>query len=101
MRIQNQGNKFHSKHFLVIAVETDHRSLRFGLTVTKKIDSRAVVRNRIKRRIREFLRTTKGRFSTGFDVVIVAKRGAESCLSEQIERELFGLIKRAGIVKNA
>lgn len=55
LKIQSSGLKWVS-HGLVIqarkAAEPDASILRIGYTVTKKIDKSAVVRNRMKRRLR-------------------------------------------------
>lgn len=52
----------------------DARAARFGLTITKKVGN-AVERNRIRRRLREAIRTTcRDDMIPGFDYVIVARR---------------------------
>lgn len=59
--------------------------LRFGFTVTKKIGN-AVVRNRIRRRLREAVRVAAPRFGgLGMDLVALARRAA-------IERSFADLV---------
>lgn len=74
--VQSSGAKLHGKHLLGIASKRSDSQLpgRLGLTVTKKIGN-AVVRNRIKRLVREWLRT-HGWVPPGWDVVLVAKDSA-------------------------
>lgn len=70
--------KLHARHFLVLAApraETSDTGGRLGITVSKKVGT-AVVRNRIKRLVREFARTTPGWVPTDVDVVVIAKRNA-------------------------
>lgn len=100
VRVQSAGEKYHSKHFLMITTRAEPQTLRFGITITKKIDPRSVVRNRLKRRIRDFLRRNRFRFRSGFDIVIVAKRGAQSCSSEEIGKELLGTLKRSDLMQS-
>ncbi len=59
---------------LAIALEQALPTGRLGITVTKKVGN-AVVRNRIKRMLREWLRTN-GWVPPGWDVVLVAKDSA-------------------------
>ena len=76
LAVQGGGTKLHGRHILAIAqrqAEPGPRG-RLGLTVTKKVGN-AVVRNRIKRLLREWLRL-HGWVPTGWDVVLVAKDSA-------------------------
>ena len=74
---------------MVVALPTrSHLETRVGITVTKKIDSRAVLRNLIKRRVREWFRTHRGGFYSGIDVVVIARTGAGKIDSAQTWFEL-------------
>lgn len=76
LEVQAQGQKLHGRHVLGIARKRPDPQLpgRLGLTVTKKVGN-AVVRNRIRRLIREWLRL-HGWVPRGWDVVVVAKDSA-------------------------
>ena len=52
-------------------------AVRLGITVTRKVGC-AVVRNRIKRYVREAFRRKRGSFTPGYDMVWVAKQSAAS-----------------------
>jgi len=74
--VQSEGQKLHGRHLLAIARKRSDPGLsgRLGLTVTKKVGN-AVVRNRIKRMLREWMRVN-GWVPTGWDLVLVAKESA-------------------------
>jgi ribonuclease P protein component len=76
LEVQSGGQKLHGRHVLGIARKRPDPQLpgRLGLTVTKKVGN-AVVRNRIKRLVREWLRL-HGWVPQGWDVVLVAKDSA-------------------------
>ena len=57
--------------FGVYATPNPHSYGRLGIVVSRKASPRAVVRNRIKRQIRESFRCQKEKFS-GLDIVVVA-----------------------------
>lgn len=85
----------HTPHFLVLWKETGRGGTRVGFTVSKKVGN-AVVRNSIKRRLREFYRQNKSLFIAA-DYNIVAKKGADLLDYHQISTELaaaFGRLRR-------
>jgi ribonuclease P protein component len=48
---------------------------RIGLTVSSKVGN-AVVRNRVRRRLRELFRTRRGELPKGLDMVLIARNSA-------------------------
>ncbi|TFG94836.1 MAG: ribonuclease P protein component [Myxococcales bacterium] len=54
---------------------------RLGITMSRKVGP-AVVRNRVKRRVREWFRRTRPMFRSGIDVVVIG-RSAAAGLSDQ------------------
>ena len=74
--VQSGGRKLHGRHVLAIARQQPDTAPhgRLGLTVTKKVGN-AVIRNRIKRLLREWLRL-HGWVPAGWDMVLVAKDSA-------------------------
>ncbi len=66
----------------------DARSARFGFTVTKKIGN-AVVRNRIRRRLREVVRLAGNKAEPDMDYVLVGRRAA---LSLEFDRLIADLL---------
>lgn len=50
---------------------------RFGFVVGQKVSRKAVVRNKVKRRLRILAKAKLGQMKQGIDVVIIAGKGAE------------------------
>ena len=69
---------------------------RFGSSVKKQIGN-AVVRNRIRRRIREILRRASVEIPSGWDLVIHPRRSVARANFAQLEAELLRLLKSLAI----
>lgn len=73
---------------------------RVGVTVSKKL-GHAVVRNRIRRRIREVYRLNEERFLPGWDIVVVARSRAVDAPFSSLTRSYLNLARKAGILREA
>ena len=71
---------------------------RVGITVSKKL-GHAVVRNRIRRRLREVYRLNEEKFLPGWDIVVVARTRSLNCSFEQLTGAYLSLAAKAGILK--
>ena len=82
-----------TRNFLVLLRPNHLSRARLGVTVTKKIGN-AVIRNRIKRQVKEFYRLHKHYLPQGHDLVVIARRGADSLDHRQVWDQLMVLINR-------
>ena len=71
---------------------------RVGVTVSKKL-GKAVVRNRVRRRIREAYRLNEEQFLPGWDIVIVARSRAVEVSFQKLTESLLSLSERSGILE--
>lgn len=85
-----------SSHLLVLrALSNDSQVSRFGF-VAGKVVGGAVVRNRVKRRLREAARRLAMR--DGFDIVIGARKPAADAAFDALYGALASLAERAGVL---
>jgi len=68
---------------------------RLGLAVSRKVDVRAVGRNRIKRVLRDAMRHLRPQLAGG-DYVVVARTGAKTAGNAQVCEAFIRLLRRAG-----
>jgi ribonuclease P protein component len=71
------------------------RSARLGLAVSRKVDPRAVGRNRIKRALREEFRRRRAELAPGA-YVVVARAPARDAANPALRETLAMLLRRAG-----
>jgi ribonuclease P protein component len=95
LAVQKDGRRSHTAHFVVIARPAPGPTSRLGITASGRIGN-AVVRNRIKRVVREVFRQTRPWLTAVRDVVVIAKPGAETLSYAQAAIELEPALARAG-----
>lgn len=71
---------------------------RIGITVGKKL-GHAVVRNRVRRRIREVYRLNEEKFLPGWDIVVVARSRAITTDFPTLTAAFLSLAEKAGFLK--
>lgn len=89
-RIMVKGAKSRGRNLVLYRLQ-GMEGQRFGIRIGRGTKS-AVVRNNLKRVIREFLRKNKDQFAEDESVVVVCRAQAEAVNPKQLREELAGLI---------
>lgn len=87
-RLYYRGKSAATRYVVVYYIKNRIGSNRLGLTVSTKLGG-AVVRNRIKRLLREAYRLHEAEFKTGYDLVLVARGRAAGAKCREIEKALL------------
>jgi ribonuclease P protein component len=95
--LQRDGTSRASALVSIRARRTDLPVARFGISTSKRIGG-AVVRNRVRRRIREILRADAARLRPGWDVLIVARPPSALADHGALASSVDGLLVRSGVL---
>ena len=93
--LQQRGKRRHSPHFVVVSTLAPGQRSRLGITVTRRF-GKAVVRNRMKRVLREFFRMHQAQITPAQNILIIPKVGAHALDFTQVAEELERILLSAG-----
>ena len=83
--------------YLVVYVRPNRRGHnRLGVTVSTKL-GHAVVRNRVRRRLREIFRLNQKALAQGYDFILVARTRAVGAEYRELERAFLGVCGKLGV----
>ena len=97
-RLYRNGNQAANRYLALYCRRNRSPENRVGITTGKKL-GKAVVRNRLRRRLREIYRTNEGRFLPGYDLVVVARTAAVDASYGQLEQAYLSLAARLDILR--
>lgn len=98
-RVRDLARRGWPHPLLVLYVAPNERDrTRVGITVSSRV-GKAVVRNRVRRRIREALRARLARVQPGLDLVVVARPASRDATWAALNEALDLVLRRAGIVE--
>lgn len=96
-----KGKAARSQLFTVKYIQNTRRKHpRFSVVVSKKVIKSAVGRNRIRRRLYEYLRTHQTQLNGIYDIVVICTSAELRTLPySQIDQQLTGLFEKAALYK--
>jgi len=97
-RVKGQGTTQRGRLMVLGAMkDKSEESFRAGFVTPKHIGS-AVDRNRVRRRLRDIVRTHQPRLNPGLWIVVVARAYAANATYQQLKDEWLRLAERASIL---
>jgi len=91
--VYRHGKRRSNSLFTVFSKANHLPQSRFGFSIKRALGG-AVVRNRIRRRIREVIRLHRQEISAGWDIVIHPKPNVATATFATLAAELLQLLKR-------
>lgn len=99
-RLYRRGKSATGRCLVIYCRPNGTKENQIGITVNAKLGC-AVVRNRLRRRLRECYRTHEAEFRPGYHMVIVARTRAVRASYGELEQALLSLAGQLGLLKAA
>ncbi|MFC4812615.1 ribonuclease P protein component [Paenibacillus sp. GCM10023250] len=98
-RIYRNGKSFANSQF-VVYWSKQHKAepFRLGVSASKKIGN-AVVRNRMRRLVKEIVRQQRERIVEQLDFIVIVRKPAVGLGMKELEKSMLHVLKRAGLLK--
>ena len=98
--LASKGRPFHGRSLsLKVMPQGQDRSVptRFAFVVSAKVSKKAVVRNLLRRRLREITRKAMPKVKSGLYVLVITRAAATTLSFQELEQEMHGLFTKANI----
>jgi len=97
--LQRDGSGRADRYLSVRLVRNGLDRTRFGFSTSRKLGT-AVVRNRVRRRLRVIVRGATPRLDHGWDVLVVARPTCAGASYQELAGSIERLFGRAGVLRN-
>lgn len=101
--VKKEGHKILGPLFGLLIKEDqgeERREPEFGFIVSKKIDKRATVRNKVKRRLDQALFSFLSKIKPGMKVVLLAKKSLVGKKFSEIKAEMVRMLKKGNLLSD-
>jgi ribonuclease P protein component len=97
-RLRQEGYTVQNRWILCSVIPNGLSHNRYGFVTPKRL-GKATIRNRVRRLMREAIRSLQARFLTGYDVSIVARQSIVGQPYDEVLRSLSELCCQVGLLK--
>ena len=95
--VYKSGEHFSGEHMVLYVASSKTKNIKVGLAVTKKV-GHAVVRNKVRRRLREIIKTQVPNLKQNNNIIVVARDNITEASFEKLSNEFLKLLKKANLI---
>ncbi|XEC95021.1 ribonuclease P protein component [Paenibacillus tarimensis] len=98
-RIYRGGRSFANSQFVVYwSRKPEVEQFRLGVSVSKKLGN-AVVRNRMRRVMKEIVRLNAEKIAPHTDMILIARKPSVTMSTKELERSMLHVLRKANLLK--
>lgn len=98
-KVYSGGKNFWNRNLTLYIKKNGLEESRFGITITKKVGN-AVVRNKIRRRIKEIYRLNFYRIKDGYDLIFIPKKNVLEISYDELESAVIHILRISRMLKD-
>ena len=100
VRVLKRGTSFRTPHLKIYTLTSRIAGPRAAVVISKKVDKRATVRNRNRRRVVEIVREMHPNLKEHFDILIYINTNLKDMKPAELQSEIHEGMKRQGVVRS-
>jgi ribonuclease P protein component len=98
-KVARKGRPFFVSELGFKILENSFEVNRYGIVVSTKLDKRAVVRNKLHRRVKNIIKKEEQNIKQGFDLIFLFRESSKYLKYSEVEEKVIFLFKKAQIFK--
>lgn len=92
--VYNKGRVYSNNLLVLYIAENKDKYNKVGFSVSKKV-GKSVIRNKVRRRLKECYRLNSDRIKKGYNMVFISRVRAREASYDEIERSMLHLLKKS------
>jgi ribonuclease P protein component len=97
-KVYRQGRSFANSQFVVYwRKQTNPGHFRLGVSASGKLGG-AVVRNRVRRRVKEIVRLNASKLKDQYDLILIVRKPALDMTYREMESSVLHVLRKAGLL---
>lgn len=91
-KVYSSRNNYWNRNLILYKRKNNSENTRIGFSISKKVGN-AVIRNKIKRRMKEICRLNLYRTKSGYDLIFIPKKNVVDISFKELESALIHILK--------
>lgn len=97
-KVYSEGRYYAEKYIVLYIIRNNSEVNHVGFSVSKKVGN-SVIRNRVKRLMKENFRKENNKLKIGYDIIFTARVGSSEATYYDIEKCMISTFKRAKLYR--
>lgn len=98
-KVYSGGKNYWNRNLVLYVKKNDIGNTRVGYSITKKIGN-AVVRNKIRRRMKEIYRLNFSNIKNNYDLIFIPKKNTVDISYKELESAMLHILKLANMLED-